>query len=701
MNYQVSRFFSISLLLICFFSFFQHASTQTVVENKLRIPVNRGRNNCVFKSNPTHAWIFYVNGQERYRLGFGGAASLTVDVPLKDNDYNTHVNLTATIYEPKCVGSGIRSLGTVNFGSIFIPPIPVSSPAPITIANGVYKLKTKSGGRPFRLINEWASVFSTGNNGGSQPRIVFEPTGTDGIFYIRVENDRTKFLKVEHSRLTLVDYPDAKHSRFSIDKWNDDTYSIRQGNKYLYENRSDSKIKLGAVGNVDKARFSLSETPRSVRFMATGDPQLENGNMAHDDDEYIITKAVLDKFGTYSYGGDGDDYRGVIISGDLTQNTRKDELDKYKKLTKDYTGYLFDGLGNHDMASERFCWDWDNVSAGYAACKSKLRDYVKRGRSYPIAEREGIHYSWNWDDVHFVQLNLFPGEESNYLPNESNANLDPQGSLSFLKRDLAKQVGESGRPVVLIHHYGFDNLSSAWWTQDERNAYWEAIADYNIVAIISGHLHGSGSIDWWSPDFIKPCNSSKGPDFIPTFVAGGVVNNGYYCSMSIQGDILTVDRYQATITTKNTNITGTSYTATYNSHGEKRHNFERPDNNKINFEERLVKATTEHAVYLVEDGKRRHIPNRETLFAMGYDWNYIKCFPKATLDNIPLGTPIPSRKDGNLLQGQDNRVYIMQSGYRRWIRNWDVFQGFFSNSNNIQSVSDDDLAAIPQGTNYN
>ena len=104
----------------------------------------------------------------------------------------------------------------------------------------------------------------------------------------------------------------------------------------------------------------------------------------------------------------------------------------------------------------------------------------------------GLHYSWDWDDVHLVELNIYPADKQNPKVHYSAVWHDPQGSLSFLKEDLAKTVGHSGRPVVLMSHCGFD---TDWWVpEDWKNAY-DAAKDYNVVLYLYGHS-GTGLREW-------------------------------------------------------------------------------------------------------------------------------------------------------------------------------------------------------------
>jgi cytolysin (calcineurin-like family phosphatase) len=127
----------------------------------------------------------------------------------------------------------------------------------------------------------------------------------------------------------------------------------------------------------------------------------------------------------------------------------------------------------------------------------------------------GLHYSWNWNEVHFVQLNLYPGDAPHSETRYSAAYHDPQGSLAFLKADLAANVGESGQPVVIAHHY--DLQGTDWWHEEERKAYYEAIKPYNVIVVFHGHT-GTGVYRW------KPDREERALDVVNT----GQTENGFF-----------------------------------------------------------------------------------------------------------------------------------------------------------------------------
>jgi cytolysin (calcineurin-like family phosphatase) len=380
---------------------------------------------------------------------------------------------------------------------------------------------------------------------------------------------------------------------------------------------------------------------RSVRFLVTGDPQVDNAgvsdechfrewctyydnpdNNAYDEeqDTYDTMVGLTDYLRSYQHGYRrwNSDVRGIIVSGDLTQNTRWDEFKYYTQMSTAGNVFtnndfypkkhpatdliplqekLYEGLGNHDLGVDSendniVCQTDLDARYGYQDCNRKIEDYVaghSRGAKRTSWRDETPHYSWEWDDVHFVQLNVFPGD----FPSSEHPEHDPQAALAYLAEDLAENVGrDSNRPVVLIHHYGFDDFSQRnsstttgcnddagrerWWTDFERLAYWNTIADYNVIGIFTGHLHLSGTSSerydttygttstgeectnnqGWRSDFRQPLGGTArwdGATQIPAFVAGSTIY-GMYLDVTIgscnemvvtrsDGDQETVDFY--------------------------------------------------------------------------------------------------------------------------------------------------------------
>jgi len=172
---------------------------------------------------------------------------------------------------------------------------------------------------------------------------------------------------------------------------------------------------------------------------------------------------------------------------------------------------VFEGWGNHDgppVGRERFGFSFQM----HLKRRNKLR--LQKGLIDHVS-KNGLHYSWDWDGVHFVQLNLYPGNKPHPETRYSAAYHDPQGSLDFLKGDLAAHVGESRLPVVILHHY--DLQGTDWWHDEERRAYYDAVKPYNVVAVFHGHT-GTGVYKW------KPDGEQRALHVINT----GQTENGFF-----------------------------------------------------------------------------------------------------------------------------------------------------------------------------
>lgn len=218
--------------------------------------------------------------------------------------------------------------------------------------------------------------------------------------------------------------------------------------------------------------------------------------------------------------------RGVLVLGDVIDDGDRVREGKnqsglqFRRFLADFgldgtDGRLrypvFEGWGNHDgppVGRQRFGFSFQSRLQS----RNKLR--LQKGLIDHVSAN-GLHYSWDWDEVHFVQLNLYPGDAPHPETRYSAAYHDPQGSLGFLKADLAANVGKSGQPVVIMHHY--DLQGTNWWHDAERRAYYRAIKQYNVIAVFHGHT-GTGVYQW------KPDGEEQALDVVNT----GQTENGFF-----------------------------------------------------------------------------------------------------------------------------------------------------------------------------
>lgn len=308
------------------------------------------------------------------------------------------------------------------------------------------------------------------------------------------------------------------------------------------DNKHPIKPDLGKVpddcpsctGNDSDPNNALVPVTDFLSFAATADPQI-NKNPNHprvafqnDIARFLLTKLYNDS-----------DYQGLIIAGDLTERTDKWEILKLYNSVLDkeesdlapilaqskQLDRLYEGLGNHDMRKGTCCVGKD--VADNCICERGLVDIISRGDRRDQKSSQPPHYSWEWDGIRFIQLNLLPGDEAETVWNGSGR--DPQDALKFLKNEL-KDAGPD-KNVIIVHHYGMDRFSRKWWSIETKEAYKEAISDYRVVAIITGHLH-------WTR---RASNMQQCWNDI-TAVTVGSIRLGFHLDFKITNDHLTVTR---------------------------------------------------------------------------------------------------------------------------------------------------------------
>lgn len=270
-----------------------------------------------------------------------------------------------------------------------------------------------------------------------------------------------------------------------VNNWEVHVSADRDGAVYIREQPRPAN--WGGIPNPYAEGFTVGGNPmdvappradslfRSVQFLASSDcqfcPPCSTAADLTEDEKVAIPNATNQLM--CALVGDGTGYRGVVMAGDLTQFSGISHTNAYKASIAGSERNVFDGLGNHDI---------DGTSSRVLDfVRDRKRSTMRSGYADPLP-----HYSWDWHDVHFVQLNVFPGNK----PHPDKPEINPLSALAFLESDLANHVGESGRPVVLIQHYGVDSFARGeWWTDAQISAFWDAIDGYNVVLIINGHIH--------------------------------------------------------------------------------------------------------------------------------------------------------------------------------------------------------------------
>lgn len=215
----------------------------------------------------------------------------------------------------------------------------------------------------------------------------------------------------------------------------------------------------------------------------------------------------------------------VIVAGDIFDKALPETHWLYKERyhkkedSKSLQFTVYPGFGNHDINPESS----DSIEnlRGRAMnlhyMDSLLLSKLDKGEILNY-DSDSRSYSWNIQDVHFVNMHTYAGDMS-----YCNTN-----SLDWLEYDLSR-FAFGGNPVVYIQHYGFDDWAMKWWNEDSRTRLFDILDQYNVVGFFVGHTHES-SIQYYRGYPIYQVNNAW-PD---------EDGNGSFAIARIQGDKYTV-----------------------------------------------------------------------------------------------------------------------------------------------------------------
>ena len=149
------------------------------------------------------------------------------------------------------------------------------------------------------------------------------------------------------------------------------------------------------------------------------------------------------KIGCFHYGGDNNQVKALM----------DDYVDPIEKAGKDV--YLCPG--NHDRGKKTFFF-------------FRHRPMYKR-----IRKRHGeTKYTFHRGGLKFICCGKYPKD------------------LKW----LAKQLEDIKEPTILFFHFNLIGPYSDWWSDEEKDAFYELVKDYTIIAILVGHHHITKITDW-------------------------------------------------------------------------------------------------------------------------------------------------------------------------------------------------------------
>lgn len=263
----------------------------------------------------------------------------------------------------------------------------------------------------------------------------------------------------------------------------------------------------------------------SVRFLVTADPQYNANILKADATLKFMRSLKLNE-----------SLQGIVVVGDLTSLSQyKDDFQSYLDAVGHEGGarIIYDGMGNHDTYRwDESTWIGEWVKNHPRETQPFLSAWEFDLGGAQTADNSGwaYHYAWKWGSLTFVHLNIYPGGPSDK---------ESFKSLEFLKKVIENTNADIDH-LIIFHHYGFDTLSIGdnWWTEAQREAYWDVIAGVKVIGIFTGHIHLSPQ-DHHRCDFVRPASRTNGPPQIPGFVAGAALN-GVFLDVSVGGGYMQV-----------------------------------------------------------------------------------------------------------------------------------------------------------------
>ena len=205
-------------------------------------------------------------------------------------------------------------------------------------------------------------------------------------------------------------------------------------------------------------------------------------------------------------GGVVGDPHGVIHAGDIVDNGDKGEAVEKRKVPVEWASFVADwGLNGTEG---RLRWPVREVHGNHDSPRGTgiviegIRGRNESREGLCDRSSNGLHYSWDWAGIHFLALGIVVGDAPEVTRPRRYA---PLASLPFLREDLARHVGDSGRPVVLIHHVDAARYSAPVddekarhqeWDHGDVHAYYETLARFRIAASICGHTHVRNLFRW-------------------------------------------------------------------------------------------------------------------------------------------------------------------------------------------------------------
>ncbi len=110
---------------------------------------------------------------------------------------------------------------------------------------------------------------------------------------------------------------------------------------------------------------------------------------------------------------------------------------------------------------------------------------------------------------------------------------------------------------------------------------------------------------------------------------------------------------------------------------------------------KVLQSASDQRVYFVFGGKRHYVPSAATLEAMGLV-KQVTSVPDVEINRIPLAAPLP-QLTSKVIQRSSGEVYIFENGKRRHVPDPETLRSLHIDTKQIQGVSNSVADAFPLG----
>jgi hypothetical protein len=120
----------------------------------------------------------------------------------------------------------------------------------------------------------------------------------------------------------------------------------------------------------------------------------------------------------------------------------------------------------------------------------------------------------------------------------------------------------------------------------------------------------------------------------------------------------------------------------------------------LGFRDGTLVRTPDGKVWLLSEGRRRHIQSPDDFVRLGFRWDAIVDVPAEEAAVDPAGAPVDAtartHPNGALVKGSGPAVYWIQNGLRRHVPSPAIFSTWFR-WNEVAQIADDELLLYPPG----